>query len=96
MHRMHQRGTVVVIDYLQLLDQNRSNPGLKKQIAELKAFSEKRQIIMVFVSQVDRTFDLSNRSCPGLDDVCLPNPLDLGLFAKSCFLNNGEICVSRA
>ena len=89
-----QRGTVVVIDYLQLLDQNRSNPGLKEQIASLKSFAEKRQIIMVFISQIDRTFDLSNRSCPGLNDVRLPNPLDLSLFAKSCFLNNGEICIS--
>lgn len=25
----------------------------------------------------------------------LPNPLDLALFDKTCFLNNGEIQISR-
>lgn len=88
------RGTIAIIDYLQLLDQNRSHPELKEQVAALKAFAEERQITMVFLSQVDRAFEMSNRSCPGLDDVRLPNPLDLSLFAKSCFLNNGKMRIS--
>ncbi len=28
---------------------------------------------------------------PDLDDVRLPNPLDLSLFDKLCFLNGGDI-----
>lgn len=87
-------GTVVIVDYLQLLDQDRSKPELKEQIRELKLFAKDRQIVMVFISQIDRSFDLSNRSCPNLDDLRLPNPVDLSLFTKSCFLNNGEIHVS--
>ncbi len=33
----------------------------------------------------------SLKPCPDLGDVRLPNPLDLKLFDKSCFLNNGQI-----
>ena len=48
-------------------------------------------LIMVFVSQVDRSYDPAKKPCPDLDDVRLPNPLDLTLFSKTCFLNNGEV-----
>ena len=89
-------GTVAIVDFLQLLDQNRTNPELKDQIADLKAFAEERQITLVFLTQVDRSFELSNRSCPGLRDVRLPNPLDLSVFTKACFLNNGQMRISRA
>ena len=89
-------GTVVVIDYLQLLDQKRENPKLKKQIRVLKLFARERGHIIVFISQIDRAYDSSNKLCPGLDDVRLPNPLDLKLFNKACFLNNGELRVSMS
>ena len=36
-----QRGTVIVVDYLQLLDQKRSNPDLMVQIRALKTFSSR-------------------------------------------------------
>ena len=87
-------GTVVIVDYLQLLDQSRSKPGLDEQVYALKSFAEQRRIIMLFVSQIDRAFDLSGRPCPGLADVRLPNPLNLELFNRSCFLNDGEIRLS--
>ena len=32
--------------------------------------------------------------CPGHDEVRLPNPVDLKLFDKTCFLNNGELTMS--
>ena len=85
------KGTVVVIDYLQLLDQNRNNPKLMDQVRSLKSFASQQKIIIVLISQIDRSYELSDRSCPGLDDVRLPNPLDLTLFDKTCFLNNGEV-----
>jgi len=84
-------GTMVVIDYLQLLDQKRSNPPVMAQIKQLKAFAAARRLIMVFISQVDRAYDRSDRSRPGLDDVRLPNPLDLSLFDKTCFVACGEL-----
>ena len=84
-------GTLAVIDYLQLLDQKRENPELMEQVRALKSFARDRGLIIVFISQIDRSYDPAERSCPGLEDVRLPNPLDLSLFNKTCFLNDGEI-----
>jgi replicative DNA helicase len=85
------RGTIVVIDYLQLLDQKRENPELNVQVRALKLFARDRGLIIVFISQIDRSYDPLLKSCPDLEDVRLPNPLDLSLFSKTCFLNNGEV-----
>ena len=85
------RGTFVVVDYLQLLDQKRENPTLMLQIQALKAFAQARGLIVVFISQIDRSFDPAKKPLPDLDDVRLPNPLDLKLFDKTCFLHDGEI-----
>lgn len=85
------RGTLMVVDYLQLLDQKRKNPELAVQVRALRAFARDRGLIIVFISQIDRSFDPSKRTCPDIRDVRLPNPLDLQLFDKTCFLNKGEI-----
>lgn len=85
------RGTFVVVDYLQLLDQKRGNPSLMEQVRRLRSFADTRGLILVFISQIDRSYDPSRKPCPDLDDVRLPNPLDLKLFTKTCFLNNGEV-----
>ena len=85
------RGTLIVIDYLQLLDQRRDRPDLMTQVKALKAFAAERGLILVFLSQIDRSYDPSEKPCPGLNDVRLPNPLDLTLFDKTCFLNDGAI-----
>jgi replicative DNA helicase len=84
-------GAVVVVDYLQLLDQKREKPELTVQVRALKAFAQDRGLIIVFISQIDRSYDPSTKPCPDIRDVRLPNPLDLQLFNKTCFLNNGEI-----
>lgn len=88
-------GTLAVIDYLQLLDQRRSNPELQAQVRTLRAFARDRRMILVFVSQVDRSFDMSAGTVPGVEDIRLPNPLDLGLFDKACFLHAGKVRFSR-
>ena len=88
------RGTVVVIDYLQLLDQKRENPDLMDQVKALKVFAGDRGLIVVFISQIDRSYDPTVRSIPELADVRLPNPLDLGLFNKACFMNKEEVRVA--
>ncbi|MGB0506386.1 MAG: DNA helicase [Pikeienuella sp.] len=81
---------IVVIDYLQLLDQRRSTPELGDQIQALKAVVEEQGAIIVMISQIDRTFEASD-GMPGLGDVRLPNPIDLTLFNKTCFVHGGRI-----
>ncbi len=83
--------SLVVIDYLQLLDQDRKKPALSLQIRTLKSFAEKSETIIIILSQIDRSFDLQNSQMPSLSDIRLPNPVDLKLFSNVCFLHNGEI-----
>ncbi|MFK4506842.1 DNA helicase [Bradyrhizobium daqingense] len=85
------RSTFVVIDYLQLLDQRRENPDLTVQVRALKSFARDKGLIVVFISQIDRSYDPQAKSCPDISDVRLPNPLDLKLFDKTCFINNAEV-----
>lgn len=85
------RGTVVVMDYLQLLDQKRDKPELMMQVRSLRSFARAQGVVILFISQIDRSFDPAMKPCPDLADVRLPNPLDLTLFDKTYFLHNGEI-----
>lgn len=85
------RGMLVVIDYLQALDHRRENPALEVQIQTLKAFAARTGVIFVVISQIDRAYDATRKPCPDLSDVRLPNPLDLSLFSKACFLNDGDV-----
>lgn len=84
-------GDLIAIDYLQALDHSRSNPPLGDQVSALKAFARERGAIVVLVSQVHRSFDVDAGSLPGLSDIRLPNPLDLTLFDRACFVNDGDV-----
>jgi replicative DNA helicase len=83
-----------VIDYLQVLDQKRTNPDLKQQISALQRYAKATGFICAVISQIDRSFDLIDKTMPDTSDVRLPNPLDLTVFDKVCFLHNGEIRLS--
>ena len=87
---------LVVVDYLQLLDQRRSNPPLQEQVQALKEFAIGQGAIVVLISQIDRAFELSSSDMPSIEDVRLPNPVDLSLFDKLCFLHGGEIQIEKA
>ncbi|CDX45779.1 Replicative DNA helicase [Mesorhizobium sp. ORS 3359] len=89
--RSAPRRTLAVIDYLQLLDQRRENPELMVQIRALRSFARQRGLVLVFISQIDRSYDPAKKPFPDTGDIRLPNPLDLSLFDKACFLNKGEI-----
>jgi replicative DNA helicase len=84
-------GTLVVVDYLQLLDQKRSHPELSQQLRTLHDFARARGAIFVFLSQIHRAYDPASKPVPDLADVRLPNRVDLSLFDKTCFLNEGEV-----
>jgi replicative DNA helicase len=84
------RGTVAVIDYLQILDQRRNKPPLWDQMLVLNEFAKENGVILAFISQIDRSFSPQRNPLPGLDDVRLPNPIPSGMFSKACFLHAGE------
>ena len=84
-------GDLIVVDYLQILDQDRRKPDLTTQVAALKVFAAGSGAIFVFISQIDRSYDAAHQPLPGIGDIRLPNPLDLALFSKACFLNNGDL-----
>ncbi len=46
------RGTVAVIDYLQILDQKRSKPALSEQVTALRRFARSTGAVLAFISQV--------------------------------------------
>ena len=85
------RGTIAVIDYLQLLDQRRDKPELMQQVRALKAFARERGVTFIFLSQIDRSYDPVAKPCPDIEDVRLPNRLDLSLFDKTCFLHGDAL-----
>lgn len=87
---------IAVVDYLQLLDQNRSRPDLTDQVQALKSYSKTHGSIIVMISQIDRAFELGAKRVPDLTDVRLPNPFDLSLFNKTCFLHEGEMQIEVA
>lgn len=84
------RGTVAVIDYLQILDQRRNKPELSEQLDTLQAFAREAGIILAFLSQIDRAYDPESKSLPDLQDIRLPNRVDMSLFSKACFLHEGK------
>lgn len=88
-------GTLAVIDYLQLLDQKRSNPDLAVQVRDLKLFARERGLILIFISQIDRAFDMSGRTMPGTEDIRLPNPVEIAMFDYACFLHEGKVRFGR-
>ncbi|MDE3826480.1 AAA family ATPase [Sinorhizobium meliloti] len=66
-----ERGTVAVIDYLQILDQQRSKPALSDQVLALADFARKAGVVVAFISQVDRSFDPESKRLPDIRDIRL-------------------------
>lgn len=84
-------GAVAVIDYLQLLDQQRSKPTLAEQVRVLGKFAKESGVVLGFISQIDRSFDPQKKRLPDVRDIRLPNHVDMNLFTKACFMHDGEI-----
>lgn len=84
-------GTVAVIDYLQILDQRRDTPPLADQMRVLRRFANQTGVIFGLLSQIRRDFDPNCEALPGVKDIRLPNPIEIGLFSKACFLHGGDV-----
>jgi replicative DNA helicase len=80
------RGSLIVIDYLQLLDERRINAPLQEQVESLKEYAKKTGAIIIFISQLNREIENRIDRKPSLDDIRLPNPLDLNLMNKILLL----------
>jgi replicative DNA helicase len=78
--------SLIVIDYLQLLDQKRTNDTLQNQVIALKKFAKEKGCIIIFISQIDREVENRLDPRPIFGDILLPNPLDLGLMNKILLL----------
>ena len=87
------KNSTVVIDYLQLLDQKRENPSLADQMHELRNYASEKGTKFIVLSQIRRSFEETSKSIPDINDVRLPNPINLSVFHKTCFVNNGKINV---
>jgi replicative DNA helicase len=88
-------GTTVLVDYLQLLDQQRHTPALAHQVQAITAFARDKGIVVIFLSQIDRSYDSSRKPCPDIEDLRLPNPLDVKVFTKTCFLHEGTVRLQK-
>jgi replicative DNA helicase len=84
-------GTIVIVDFLQALDQKRTRPPLQEQIKQLKACARRCRLTVLLISQIDRSYDPRSKPFPDSADVRLPNPIDLGLFDKTWFMHRGEV-----
>jgi hypothetical protein len=91
-----RRGSLVVVDYLQVLDQDRRQPPLSEQLAELHDFAARTGLIVVLLGQIDRRFDAAERDLPCRTDLRLPNPADVSLVSRWVFLHEGRLSVEPA
>ncbi|MEO0372441.1 MAG: DNA helicase [Pseudomonadota bacterium] len=90
------RHALIVVDYLQLLDQKRNHPDLADQMDTLRAYTTKTGAICVLISQIDRGFELTGKEMPDASDVRLPNPFDLSVFDRLFFLHEGKVRMDKA
>lgn len=81
-----QANSLIIIDYLQLLDEKRVNPPLQDQVEKLKNYAKEKRCIIIFLSQVNRELEYKNDRRPTKEDIRLPNPLDTKLLNKTIFL----------
>ena len=61
----------------------------------LQQFTRAAAAMDLGISEIDRSFDLADKTLPDLTDVRLPNPLDLRVFDKACFLHQGQVTLTR-
>ncbi len=76
------QGSVIVIDYLQLLDEKRVNPPLQDQVEALKRYAKEKGCTVIFISQIRREIENQINRVPSLEDIRLPNPLNINLMNK--------------
>jgi replicative DNA helicase len=85
-----EAGSLIVVDYLQQLDEKRTHPDLQTQLEQLHLFAKESGAIIIFLSQLDRTLEQHHDQKPGKEHIRMPNPFDLKLFNKVVLLFRKE------
>lgn len=88
------KNSLIVVDYLQLLDEKRTNPPLQVQVEKLKNFAREKECVVIFISQLDRALENKVDKKPTMDDIRLPNPLELKFFNKIMLLHKEDEATS--
>ena len=88
-------GTIIAIDYLQLLDRKRTKPAIQQQIESLKEYAHARGLIFIFLSQIDRNFNAGDEALPDESHIRQANPFDVRLFNKLIFVKDGALYFER-
>jgi len=78
--------SVIVVDYLQLLDEKRINDPLQEQIEKLKDYAKEKGCIIIFISQINREVEYKDDRRPTISDIRLPNPLRTQILNKIILL----------
>lgn len=84
-------GSLVVIDYLQLLARDEGRAAQAREVAALARLARERGFVVVILSQVKRGFDPRLAEVPGPGDIAEPAPEGLGAFTKALFLHEGRM-----
>ena len=92
----YRAAAFVLVDYLQLLDQRRSNPPLADQLNALRAYAKRSGAIIAILSQIDRRFMASEKDMPSLSDLRMPNAFDPAMFDRVCFVHDGVVRMEAA
>lgn len=82
--------SLIVVDYLQLLDEKRTNPTLQEQVLKLKKYAHEQESVVIFISQLSRELENRVDKKPLMEDIRLPNPLDLKFFNKIILLHKED------
>lgn len=84
-------GSLAILDYMQLLDQDRRKPEIAVQIEAPRSFAAESGLVFVLLSQIDRSWDAARKPLSDMADIRLPNPVPLSAYARACILHEGEI-----
>ena len=68
--------------------------AIADRLRSLASLASARGLVIVCLAQVDRHFQAGADAFPDPEHVRLPNPVDLSLFTKLCFVNGGKLRVT--
>lgn len=84
------KNSLIVIDYLQMLDVKISNAPLQVQIEKLKTFAREKECVVIFISQIRKEIEGKADQKPLLEEISLPESVELKFFNKIILLHKAK------